>query len=100
MELRPEDFGREWRADLFDAAAALVGVIEDIRHHEIGDAWDVGTDPPFEIARIRRRCDELEAAVREARAGLARVERRARLAAIRRQTRRPGDQTSSGEVGL
>ena len=72
------DYPAGWAADVFDAAAVLVGVIEDIRHHEIGDAWDVLTDDPvYEIARLRYRLDEMSAAVATARRMLRDLERRA-----------------------
>jgi hypothetical protein len=72
------DYPAGWAADVFDAAAVLVGVIEDIRHHEIGDRWDVLTDDPVcEIDRLRYRLDEMSAAVATARRMLRDLEGRA-----------------------
>jgi hypothetical protein len=81
--LRPEHFAS---GDLFEirmAGCLFARAIAEIAHHEIGDpgVWDCYGTPPQELARLRNALDRMSAAIKETRAQLAVVERRARLAA-------------------
>ncbi len=97
MRLRAEHFTP---ADVFDimcAGSGFAAAIADIAHHHIGDpaCWDCYGSPPDELARLRDALNGMQHAIRDARAGLAAVERRARHRATS-QRRRDARQRHSG----
>jgi hypothetical protein len=89
VPLRVEHFGS---GDLFEirmAGSVFARAVADVAHHEIGDpgVWDCYGAPPEELARLRNTLDRITAAIKETRAQLAVVERRARRQAVRQQGR-------------
>lgn len=92
VELRREDFGEWDRDDVYTAGAQLLGVVADISFHNCnpGEGWSPfceitgDGDVPALIREVRGHIERLEEAIKEAKAGIAAVERPARLAAIRR----------------
>jgi hypothetical protein len=89
VQLRAEHFAPGDLADIFFAGCVFAAAIADIAHHEIGDpgSWDCYGTPPEELARLRNALDRMTAAIKETRAQLAVVERRARRLAVREQGR-------------
>jgi hypothetical protein len=86
IRLRAEHFRPEDVLDLMLAGSGFAAAIADIVHHNIGDpgCWDCYGSPPDELARLRDALDGMQEAIREARAGLTAVERRATRRARRR----------------
>jgi hypothetical protein len=85
IELRADDFDQNAVSDIYFAGCEFAGAIEDIRHHHIGDpsSWDCYGSAPDELARLRDALDQMQQAIRNTRAHLAAVERRARRQAER-----------------
>jgi hypothetical protein len=83
VELHAEHFAPGDLADISFAGCVFAAAVADIAHHEIGDpgVWDCYGTPPEELDRLRHALDRMQAAIRETRAQLAIVERRARRAA-------------------
>jgi hypothetical protein len=83
VELRPEHFAAGDLADISFAGCVFAAAIADISHHEIGDpgCWDCYGSAPEELVRLRHALARMDIAIRETRAQLAAVERRARRAA-------------------
>lgn len=92
VEIKPEDFG-EWDIDIaVSAGGGLFADIADLMFHSynasdgyypLADESDV----PAVIAEVRGHIERLESAIKKAKADIASIERPARLAAYRRQTR-------------
>lgn len=90
VEIQPGDYA-EWDWENIELAGAhLFSEIHDLMFHAFnpGEGWtpfaEAG-DVPALIVETRAHLDRLEAAVKEARAEIACVERNARLAARRRE---------------
>jgi hypothetical protein len=83
VQLRPEHFAAADLADISFAGCVFAAALADIAHHEIGDpgCWDCYGTPPDELARLRHALDRMDTAIRDTRAQLAVIERRARRAA-------------------
>jgi hypothetical protein len=83
VQLRSEHFAPGDLADISFAGCVFAAAIAEVAHHEIGEpgGWDCYGTPPDELARLRNALDRMTAAIKETRAQLAAVERRARRAA-------------------
>jgi hypothetical protein len=84
--LLPADtFTRADLADIYLAGGVFASAIADIVHHHIGDpgCWDCYGSAPDELARLHAALDQMAEAIKESRAWLTAVERRARRAAAR-----------------
>ncbi len=83
--LRAEHFASDDLFGISTAGSVFAEAIADIAHHFIGDpgCWDCYGSPPDELARLRDALDRMQTAIRETRADLAVIERRARRKAAR-----------------
>jgi hypothetical protein len=90
VEITNEDYRPEDWDTVVEAGGAFMGALSDIAFHNVaaGDGWSPWaetSDTVGLVAEVRRHVDRMDEAVRQARAGLARAERTARLRAARRQ---------------
>ena len=90
VEIKPEHYqgdGYDWDTVLM-AGHEVMRAVKDIAFHRIGDSWDPWAkqgDVPALISEVRDIVGQLEEAIKKAKGEIARVERTARLAAIRRE---------------